>query len=101
MGPSANLCKDCRKYICQKCSINVTNPSKENNENNASTSSRSIHVFIKVAQKQISIQRLIPPTMRKTNFFAEFAQKPERYSRKVALGSSKACQAIFYQKKGT
>jgi len=59
MGPSANICKDCRKYICQKCSIDVTNPSKESHENNASTSSHSVHGFIKFSQEQISIQRLI------------------------------------------
>jgi len=59
MGPSANICKNCRKYVCQKCSIDITNLSKKNNENNASTSSRSVPAFINFAQKQISIQRLI------------------------------------------
>jgi len=59
MGPSANICKDCHKYICQKCSFDVTNLSKKNNENNAFTSSRSVLAFINFAQERIGIQRLI------------------------------------------
>lgn len=31
LGASGNLCKDCRKYVCQKCGIEITkpNPSSE------------------------------------------------------------------------
>jgi len=37
--------------------------------------------------------------MHRSSSFAEFVPRPERYGRKAALGSSKACRNIFYQRK--
>lgn len=63
LGASANLCKDCRKYICQKCGIEATrlNPSKGNgDENDATTSSRSSLRVVRFAQERTGVQRIVP-----------------------------------------
>lgn len=63
LGASANLCKDCRKYVCQKCGIEATrlNPSKRDDENNA-TSSRSSLRVIRLAQERTAVQRIVQRT---------------------------------------
>ncbi|XP_024881722.1 uncharacterized protein LOC112460971 isoform X2 [Temnothorax curvispinosus] len=63
LGASANLCKDCRKYICQKCGIEATrlNPSRgSGDENDASTSSRSSLRVVRFAQERAGVQRIVP-----------------------------------------
>lgn len=62
LGASANLCKDCRKYICQKCGIEATrlNPSKGNGDgNDATTSSRSSLRVMRFAQERTGVQRIV------------------------------------------
>ncbi|XP_039313455.1 uncharacterized protein LOC105207601 isoform X1 [Solenopsis invicta] len=60
LGASANLCKDCRKYICQKCGIEATKlyPSKTSGDgNDAITSSRSSLRVVRFAQERTGVQR--------------------------------------------
>ncbi|XP_025162069.1 rabphilin-3A isoform X3 [Harpegnathos saltator] len=35
LGASGNLCKDCRKYVCQKCGIEITKPNLLEGSSNA------------------------------------------------------------------
>lgn len=60
LGASANLCKDCRKYICQKCGIEATrlNPLKGNGDGSEeTTSSRSSLRVMRFAQERAGVQR--------------------------------------------
>lgn len=62
LGASANLCKDCRKYICQKCGIEATrlNPSKGNDdENDETTSSHGSLRVMRFAQERTGVQRIV------------------------------------------
>ncbi|XP_018054000.1 PREDICTED: rabphilin-3A [Atta colombica] len=62
LGASANLCKDCRKYICQKCGIEATrlNPSKGNDDGNDETiSPRSSLRIMRFAQERTGVQRIV------------------------------------------
>ncbi|XP_018339752.1 PREDICTED: uncharacterized protein LOC108747030 isoform X2 [Trachymyrmex septentrionalis] len=62
LGASANLCKDCRKYICQKCGIEATrlNPGKGNDGGNDETTSPhgSLRVM-RFAQERTGVQRIV------------------------------------------
>jgi len=62
---STNLCKDCRKYICQKCSIEATepNPSKGSDENDATWWRSSLRI-IKFAQESTFVQKIIQRSQR-------------------------------------
>ncbi|XP_018395495.1 PREDICTED: rabphilin-1 isoform X3 [Cyphomyrmex costatus] len=63
LGASANLCKDCRKYICEKCGIEATklNPSKGNDDGNDEvvTSSRSSLRVVRFAQERTGVQKIV------------------------------------------
>ncbi|KAG5324861.1 DOC2B protein, partial [Pseudoatta argentina] len=62
LGASANLCNDCRKYICQKCGIEATrlNPSKGNdNGNDETTSPRGSLRVMRFAQERTGVQRIV------------------------------------------
>ncbi|OAD52496.1 Rab effector Noc2, partial [Eufriesea mexicana] len=50
LGASANLCKDCRKYICQKCGI-------ETNELNSTLS--NISTMREKTQERTTVQRIV------------------------------------------
>ncbi|XP_029158179.1 rabphilin-3A isoform X2 [Nylanderia fulva] len=62
LGASANLCKDCRRYICQKCGIEATRlnlPKGNGDKNDANVSSRSSLRLIRIAQERMAVQRII------------------------------------------
>ncbi|XP_011873883.1 PREDICTED: rabphilin-1 isoform X3 [Vollenhovia emeryi] len=62
LGASANLCKDCRKYICEKCGIEATrlNPSKASGDgDDTTTSSRSSLRVVRFAQERAGVQRIV------------------------------------------
>ncbi|EZA56948.1 hypothetical protein DMN91_000764 [Ooceraea biroi] len=61
LGASANLCKDCRKFVCQKCGIEATrlNPSKGSGDESSATSSRNSLRVIRLAQERIPVKRIV------------------------------------------
>lgn len=64
LGASANLCKDCRKYICQKCGIEATraNQLRKNGDGNdaaGSSSSRGSLRVMRLAQEQAAVQKIV------------------------------------------
>ncbi|XP_072747762.1 uncharacterized protein [Anoplolepis gracilipes] len=62
LGASANLCKDCCRYICQKCGIEATRlnlPKGSGDRNDATASSRSSLRLMRIAQERMAVQRIV------------------------------------------
>lgn len=63
LGASASLCKDCRRYICQKCGIEATrlNLPKGSGDrgNDTAASSRSSLRLMRIAQERMAAQRIV------------------------------------------
>ncbi|XP_070161836.1 rabphilin-3A isoform X1 [Polyergus mexicanus] len=62
LGASANFCKDCRRYICQKCGIEATRlnlPMGSGDRNDTTASSRSSLRLMRIAQEQMAVQRIV------------------------------------------
>lgn len=66
LGATASLCKDCRKYICQKCGIEATkvNPPRVGDNgggygDNVATSSCSTLRVMRLAQERTTVQRIV------------------------------------------
>ncbi|XP_020282446.1 uncharacterized protein LOC109854092 isoform X2 [Pseudomyrmex gracilis] len=61
---SAYLCKDCRKYICQKCGMEITRPNPPRNGGNSdgnepTSSSRGSLRVVNLAQERTTVQRIV------------------------------------------
>lgn len=61
---SAYLCKDCRKYICQKCGMEITRSNSPRNGGNgdgneATSSSRGSLRVVNLAQERTTVQRIV------------------------------------------
>ncbi|XP_011268190.1 rabphilin-3A isoform X2 [Camponotus floridanus] len=62
LGASANLCKDCHRYICQKCGIEATRlnlPKGSGDRNDTTASSRSSLRLMRIAQERMAVQRIV------------------------------------------